>query len=155
VSHHQAAQRSRALAERLQRAAAALIAVVEPIDDDRWRRVPDPGIRSIGKDAEHVADAALYHLWIVRRTVGDAVSSRRPAIERNQMTTDRSPREVVELLRERTEEGARLLLDLTDAQLDLPTRPPRARAAVLAETIERVLIGHHDVHRAAIEAKLR
>ena len=55
----------------------------------------------------------------------------------------------------RLEEGVRLLLDLTDAQLALPTRPPRANAQVLAVAIELVLIGHFDTHRAAIEAKLR
>jgi uncharacterized damage-inducible protein DinB len=150
-----ASQRPKALAKRLREAAAALIAVVESIDEDRWRRVPQPGVWSIGKDAEHVAEAAIYHQWIVRVTIGQAASSRRPAIERNQMTTGRSPREVVELLDERTQEGARLLLDLTEEQLELPTRPPRARGQVLAETIERVLIGHYDTHRLEIEAKLR
>jgi uncharacterized damage-inducible protein DinB len=148
-------ERSRALAEQLWTAAAALIAVVEPIDDERWGHVPHPGVWSIGKDAAHVAEAAVYHQWIVRLTIGEVVSSRRPAIERNQMTTDRSPREAVELIRARTEEGARLLLDLTDAQLDLPRKPPRAKGQALAETIARVLIGHYDTHRAEIEAKLR
>jgi hypothetical protein len=52
-------------------------------------------------------------------------------------------------------EGASLILDLTHEQLDLPTRPPRARGQLLGETIERVLIGHYDTHRAEIEAKLR
>jgi uncharacterized damage-inducible protein DinB len=151
----QASQRSRALAERLWTAAAALIAVVEPIDEDRWRHVSSPGVWSIGKDAEHVAEAAVYHQWIVRLTIGQKVSSRRPPIERTQMTTDLSAREAVGLLRQRTEDGARLLLDLTDEQLDLPTKPPRARAQALTETIERVLIGHYDTHRAEIKAKLR
>ena len=36
-----------------------------------------------------------------------------------------------------------------------PTRPPRARSQVLAETIELVLIGHYDAHRDDIEAKRR
>jgi uncharacterized damage-inducible protein DinB len=143
------------LAGRLRKAAAALIAVIEPIDLDRWGHVPAPGVWSAGKDAEHVADAAVYHQWIVRLTIGDAVSSRRPAIERDQLTTDRSPDQVVELIRARTEDGASLLLRLTDAQLDLPTKPPRAHGQLLAETIERVLIGHYDAHRAEIEAKLR
>ena len=150
-----ASQGPRALAERLREAAAGLIAVVETIDDDRWRRVPQPGVWSIGKEAEHVAEAAVYHQWIVRLTIGQASSSRRPAIERTQMTTDRSPWEVVELLHQRTQEGVRLLLDLTDDHLQLPTRPPRARGQVLAETIERVLISHYDAHRLEIEAKLR
>lgn len=148
-------QRPAALAERLREAAAALIAVVESIDNDRWRLVPKPDVWSIGKDAAHVAEAAIYHQWIVRLTIGQALASRRPVIERSQMTTDLSPRDVVEMLHVRTQEGLRLLLDLTGEQLELPTRPPRARGQRLAETIERVLIGHYDIHRLEIEAKLR
>jgi uncharacterized damage-inducible protein DinB len=146
---------ARTLALRLRKAADALIAVIEPIDDDRWHRVPGPGTWSIGKEAEHVAQAAGYHQWIVRLTIGQKVPARRPVLERRRMTSALSPHEAAELIRERLEDGVRLLLDLTDAQLDLSTRPPRANAQVLADTIERVLIGHFDTHRAAIEEKLR
>jgi uncharacterized damage-inducible protein DinB len=155
VDEGKASIRFAGLAARLGESAAALIAAVDWIDDDRWMLIPAPGVWSIGKDAEHVAEAATYHQWIVRRTIGQNVSSRRPAIERNLLTTDLSSIETVELLRRRTEDGARLLLDLTDDELALPTRPPRAKAERLAETIVRVLIGHYDTHRAEIEAKLR
>ena len=47
------------------------------------------------------------------------------------------------------------LRDLTDEQLDLPTRPPRATARVLADAIDQILIEHIDSHRAEIEVKLR
>ena len=143
------------MAARLREAAERLIAVIAPIDDDHWRLVPEPGVWSIGKDSEHVAEASVYHQWIVRLTIGQKVSSRRPALERRHMTSDLSPAEAAELIRLRAEDGARLVLDLTDEQLDLPTRPPRANAQRLAETIERVLIGHYDAHRDDIEAKLR
>jgi hypothetical protein len=76
-------------------------------------------------------------------------------VERREMTTDLSPADVVAVLRQRMEVGASLILDLTDEQLDRPTRPPRALGQLLGETIERVLIGHYDTHRAEIEAKLR
>ena len=66
----------------MREAAARLIAVIEPIDDERWRNPSEPGVWSIGKDAEHVAEAAVYHQWIVRLTIGQKVSSRRPALER-------------------------------------------------------------------------
>ena len=71
------------------------------------------------------------------------------------MTSALSQREAAELIRQRVEDGVQLLVDLTDAQLALPTRPPRANAQILADTIEHVLIGHFDTHRVAIEAKLR
>lgn len=102
-----------------------------------------------------MADASTYHQWIVRLTIGHKVPSRRPLMERRQMTTELSPAEATELIRERAADGVRLIRDLTDEQLVLPTRPARANAQPLAETIERVLIGHYDTHRTEIEAKLR
>ena len=146
---------ARTLATRLRTAADALVAVLEAIGGDDWNRVPEPGTWSIGKEAEHVAEAVGYHLWIVRLSIGERVSSRRPVLERKQMTSRLSPRGAAELIRQRAEESARLILDLTDAQLALPTRPPRATAQVVADAIDQILISHIDTHRAAIEAKLR
>ena len=147
--------RSTALANHLRVAVDAIVAVVGSVDDDQWNRVPSPGVWSIGKEAEHVAEAAIYHQWIVRLTIGETVGSRRPAIERRLMTTALSSADAIALIRRRADEGEQLLLALNDDQLDLPTRPPRAQGERLEATIERVLIGHLDVHRAAIEAKLR
>jgi hypothetical protein len=70
------------------------------------------------------------------------------------MTTALLREQVVDLIRTRTEEGATLLGALTDEQLDLPTKPPRARNEPLADTIERVLIGHYEAHRLGIQDKL-
>ena len=146
-------ERAAALAAHLDEAAAALISVIAQIEADRWWHIPAPGVWSIGKDAEHVIEAAGYHQWIVRLTIGQKVPSRRPVLERKQLTTDLSPQQAVALLRRRTEEGIELLLGLTDDQLNLPTRPPRARSQVLADTIELVLIAHYDAHRGDIDAK--
>jgi len=155
VDEHARSERATTLAARLDEAAAALISVVANIEPDRWRRIPAPGVWSIGKDAEHVIEAAGYHQWIVRLTIGRRVPLRRPVLERRQLTTDLSPQQAAALLRRRSDEGIELLLGLTVEQLDLPTRPPRARSQALAETIERVLIGHYDTHRSDIEAKCR
>ena len=154
VDERAQSERAAALAARLDDAAAALIAVIADIEPDRWQHVAGPGVWAIGKDAEHVIEAAGYHQWIIRLTIGQKVSSRRPVLERKQLTTDLSPQEVVALLRRRTDEGTELILGLTDEQLNLPTKPPRARSQVLADTIELVLIGHHDGHRGDIEAKI-
>jgi len=62
---------------------------------------------------------------------------------------------VVDLLRQRTEDGTHLVEGLSDEQLDLPPRPPRARLRTLAEMIESLLIGHYHTHREIIESKLR
>lgn len=147
--------RAATLGSRLERAAEELMAAIEGVDDGAWRNTPRDGVWSISKDAEHVADAAVYHQWIVRLTIGDGVSSRRrPSIERSAMTSSLSPADAASLIRERTDEGLSLLRGLTEAQLDMPTKPPRARNQRLAETIERVLIGHYDLHRREIEMKL-
>lgn len=147
--------RAAKLEEDLQAAAAALISVLRRIEPERWSHVPDPSVWSVGKDAAHVAEAAVYHQWIVRLTIGQRVSSRRPPIERQELTTTMSAQEAVDLIGRRTEEGAVLISSLSDEQLTLPTRPPRARGQVLADTIDLVLIGHYEVHRRDIERKLR
>jgi DinB superfamily len=131
-----------------------LIAVIEPIDEGPWRLVATPGEWSIGKEAEHAVEGAGYHLWIVRLTIGEKVPSRKPVLERKKMTTALSPAAMVDLVRDRVEDGSRLILGLADAQLDLPTKPPKARPLTLAETIEQTLIAHLDTHRTSIEAKL-
>ena len=136
-------------------AAAALISVVKRIGPERWTQVPGSAVWSIGKDAAHVAEAAAYHQWIVRLTLGQKVSSRRPVIERRELTTTMTAQQAVDLIRRRTEESAALIASLSEEQLTLPTRPPRARAQVLADTIALVLIGHYDAHRRDIERKLR
>jgi phage gp46-like protein len=82
-----AALRAEELASRLRRAGAGFIDVVEQIDERLWRLSPAPAVWSISKEAEHVADAALLHQWIVRLTTGEKVSSRGPAIERTRIAT--------------------------------------------------------------------
>jgi hypothetical protein len=145
--------RAAELAAELERAASSLSAVVSEVEPDHWRHTHGPGVWAIGKDAEHVIEAVGYHAWIVRRTIGDAASSRRPVLERSRLTSDLSPQDAVGLLARRSAEAAALIRGLTDEQLQLPTKPPRARGEVLAVTIERVMIGHYETHRAEIEAK--
>jgi uncharacterized damage-inducible protein DinB len=148
-------ERAAALVAQLRDATARILAVLETIDDDRWSAVRTPGVWSIGKEAAHIAEAAVYHQWIVRLTIGEKVSSRRPRIERSEMTTDLSRPETIGLIRQRSADGIQLLGALTDAQLDTPTRPPRhGGRELLAVTIERVLIDHYAGHRTEIEAKL-
>ena len=143
-----------ALVDRLCQVSEALVSLVDTIEPERWMNVPKPGAWSPGKDDEHVADGAAYHQWIVRFSLGEKVPPR-PHIERAQLTAQRAQRDVVDLLRRRTQDSVTLIGGLSDEQLDLPVRPPRARSARLAQMIEHVLIGHYEVHRTAIQAKLR
>ena len=147
--------RAAALAADVEAAAAAVADLLTDVPPDRWAHVPGPGVWSIGKEAEHLSEAAVYHQWIVRLTIGERVASRRPSIERSRLTTGLSPQQAIALILDRANDGATLVRAVTNEQLDLPTRPPRARDQPLAETIERVLIGHYRSHRDSIAAKLR
>ena len=90
----------------------------------------------------------------MRLRIGEAKASSRPGIERAELTSRRSPAATAELVRQVLDQAAALLGGLTDAQLDLVAQPPRAGDASLATTIERVMIGYVDHHRAEIESKL-
>ena len=147
--------RAAGLAGRLDRAATALIVVIEGVDSVRWAAVPGPGVWSVGKEAEHVSEAAALHLWIVRRTLGAASSSGRPSIERRRLTTDLSPTTAATRLRQRADALIAVVESLSEDRLELPTKPPRAGSPSLATTIGRLAIGHLDVHRIAITAKLQ
>ena len=148
-------QRAGVLAARLGEAVRSVIDVIAALDPPVWSRVPAPGVWSIGKDAEHIIEAGGYHLWIVRVTIGTAPSSRRPKIERARLVTDLSPREAIDQLDLHVAATAALIRALTDEQLDLPTRPPRAGAPSLDWAIDQILIAHVDSHRDQIEAKAR
>jgi hypothetical protein len=45
-----------------------------------------------------VADGNVLHQWVVRLTIGQAKASGRPGVERKQLTSSRSPADVVELV---------------------------------------------------------
>jgi hypothetical protein len=109
---------------------------------------------SPSKDAEHVADATLYHQWFVRMSLGQKVGSQRPKLERDQLKGRWSRAETIDSIRSRAEEIASFITSLSESQLSLPPRPPRARLRTVAELIEAVMIQHVDSHRQDIETKL-
>jgi hypothetical protein len=146
--------RAAALADRLTEARGSLISVLERIDRHDWLRVPAPGVWSPGKDAEHVADGNVLHQWVVRLTIGQAKVSARPRIEREQLTSTRSPAEVIAFVCNTLGEAATLVRGLSDAELDLTTKPPKAGAPSLERTVQGLMIDHIDHHRREIEAKL-
>jgi len=147
-------RRAAALAADLDAAVEGLASLIATIPPERWNAIPSAGVWSVGKEAAHVAEALHYHQWIVHLTVGDDVPSRKPVLERLEMTTELSPAEMVDVVRARAAEGIALVEGLSDAQLDLVTRPPRANSPTLAETVEGMLVGHVRRHTEEIAAKL-
>src|SRR5262245_44122506 len=152
---HPGSTRAASLASGLDEAAQSLIVVIESIDPETWMRVPAPGVWSVGKDVDHVIEAIAFHRWIVELTIGRAIASKRPRLERKELTSALSPADAALAVRKATDVSRALILGLTDDQLALTTKPPKAGSPSLATTIEGMLIHHYDTHRADIEAKLR
>lgn len=146
--------RASALADGLDAASLALTTLLERIDVDAWLAVPDPGVWSIGKEAEHVADGSVSHQWRVRLSIGQAKASQGPTIERRVLTSRASPADTIDLIRRTLAQAATLVRSLTDAQLDLPAKPPTGRPHSMAVAVEG-MIQHVHHHRAEIESKLR
>jgi hypothetical protein len=155
VANRAASGQAAALAARLRTAVERFIAAVERIGPERWAapRFDRAGERwSLGKEAEHVAEAMAAHAWGVRLSVGEEAGPP-PGVERKTMTARGSAGEVVEALRRTAEGSARLVEGLTDEQLALPAQPTRTRS--VGQAIERVLIGHVERHRVEVERALR
>jgi DinB superfamily len=150
-------ERAAALANRLRRVGADFIRTVEGVDERHWARVPAAGVWSAGKDAEHVIEGALYHQAIVRATItGGPVVRGGGVTQREVMTARLDKAEILERLRERTEESARLTEGLSDAQLALAA-PPLGRDGpprTLEEMIEGQMIRHYLEHQENIRAKV-
>jgi hypothetical protein len=143
--------RARSLAAELRAAAGALITVIAAIELEQRSRVRKPGDWSPGKPA---ADAAARHLWHVCFALG-VPRPDPPLIERARLTAVRTQAELAASVRACTETGARLIEELTDAQLELPAKPPRRPPRTVAEVVARPLIRHLATHRKQIELKLR
>jgi hypothetical protein len=150
-------ERAKALANRVRQVGADFIQHVEEVDERHWARVPEDGVWSAGKDAEHVTEGALYHQAIVRATItGEPVMRGGGVTQRELMTAQLSRAEILDRLRERTEQSAVLTQSLTDEQLELSAPPMRdGRSRTLADMIEGQMIHHYLEHQGNIEHKLR
>ena len=147
-------ERTAALAARVRAAGAAFVDAVERLDDTAWDHVPEEGVWSAGKDAEHVISGAQFHQRLVRNTVAGAEPARGGGTRRDVMIAETTKAEVLAGLREEIEASARLVESLDDDSLAL-SAPPQSNG--LPRTLEQVIvgqmIGHYDEHRANLEAK--
>jgi kynurenine formamidase len=149
-------ERATDLANQLREAGEALGRTVSLVDEGHWGWVPEDGVWSAGKDAEHVSEGSLYHQWLIRTALGEPLE-RGAGTQRDVMTARLSQAEVLALLRERTEQSAELVASLSDAQL-VSAAPPRP-ADGLPRTVEQMIVGqiisHYQEHQLNIETKLR
>jgi hypothetical protein len=149
-------ERAMLLAKRVRQVGAAFIDSVEQVDDQHWARVPEAGVWSAGKDAEHVTEGALYHQAIVRATIsGEPVMRGGGVTQREVMTAQLSKAEILTRLRECTEQSAALTQSLTDEQLRLAAPPlgRDGRPRTLAEMIDGQMIHHYLEHQGNIRGK--
>jgi DinB family protein len=149
-------ERATALANQVRAACAALMQTVRQVDDAAWTRVPEDGVWSPSKDAEHVTEGAAYHQWLVRTTALGDTAERSARTEREIMVAVFSKGEVLDRLQQRTDQSAVLVESLSDAQLDLPapTFGPDGPPRTVAQLIEGQMIRHYHEHRENIEAKV-
>jgi kynurenine formamidase len=149
-------ERAANLANQLRDAGAALIRTVGQIDVEHWSRVPEDGVWSAGKDAEHISQGATYHQWLVRTAGLGETLERGAGTQRDVMLAVLSKDDVLTVLQQRTEESATLVESLSDDQLSRPA-PPLASDGLprtVAQMIENQMIRHYREHQHNIQSKL-
>src|SRR5258708_14144331 len=107
-------ERAANLANQLRDAGAALIRTVGQIDVEHWSRVPEDGVWSAGKDAEHISQGAIYHQWLVRTAGLGGTLERGAGTPRDVMTARFSKDHVLAVLHQRPGENAPLGERLSD-----------------------------------------
>jgi hypothetical protein len=143
------------LANQLRDAGAALVRTVIQVGDAHWSRVPEDGVWSAGKDAEHVTQGAMYHQWLIRTAGLGETLERGKGTQRDLMTSVLSKEDVLSGLHQRTEETAQLVQSLSDEQLarsapPFGDGPPRT----VDQMIEGQVIRHYREHQYNIQVKL-
>jgi uncharacterized damage-inducible protein DinB len=150
-------ERGRSLAARFEQANDELIAAVEQMSDDEWRKTTAAEGWTVGVIAHHVAEAHRALAQLVRRiAAGDPValdmdSIHRANAEHARQHADCTRAETVALLRRNGAGAAATVQGLTDAELD---RVGGRGMMTAAQVVERVLIGHVAQHLGSIRATL-
>lgn len=159
--------RAEDLAQRFETAAAAFGQLVESLSEQQWRmtgrnhptiRVGDEDEgRPVGVIAYHTANSMRNQLgWVAQMARGeqpappDRGANARQAVEK----ADVEKPEVLALLREQAPRVAAMIRGFGAAELDRRAQTIAGQMSV-AETVERVVIGHVRWHQGSIEATIR
>ncbi len=159
--------RSAHLAAQFEAAQDGLVRLVESLTDDQWRLVgknypqrindEDEG-RTVGVIAHHVATSAP---WIMGR-IQSMLDGKPPApadigelnTRHAAENTDVTREEVLQVLRESGPRLAAAVRAIPDDQLDQSHDTPAGPMSI-AQRVERVLIGHLQMHQGSIETTIR
>ena len=142
------------------------IDLVESLSDEQWRTIgknhPDrlndeDESREVGIIALHVADSEVFIMQRIDqmvegkplRPVNFRDSNAKQAADHAGVTRD----EVLTMLRANHESIPPRVRAIPDEELDVEHETP-AGPATVAQRLERVLIGHMNVHRGSIEAAI-
>jgi len=160
-------ERSAAYAEQFEAAQDEFIRLVESLDDEQWIRVgknhpqrinEEDEARTVGVIAHHVAINGDFIIDRIQRmargeTLPPAGDFRKAnadhAADHAAVTRD----ETLRVLRESKPGIAAAVRSIPDDQLDLTRETPAGPMSV-AFRLERVLIGHIQIHQGSIEAAI-
>ena len=155
-----------ALVARLDRAVAGFRDLVERLNDRQWalRGVNTPGPRFFPEDEDRPVGVIAWHVaaWLPRHTdlmrarlTGDQQMLDANAINAEEASAHAGATrsEVLERLAAEAPGARAFIAGVTDEQLD-HSWETRVGRMDLRTAIERVLIGHVDMHRASIEASI-
>ncbi len=158
------------LADRLEREADQLVALLESLDDAQWRRtaVNTPNVRMNDEDegrpvaviAHHVAATMPLIIDIARGLAEGPPAPPLSPADINRMNArhagdhpDPGRGETIALLREEAGRAAAAIRGWSDDQLEREIDRPGSRTA--RQVLERILIGHAAMHRLSIEATIQ
>ena len=161
-----AKSRSEAYADAYAAAQQDFIRLVEGLSDEQWRRVgknfperinDEDESRPVGVIAYHIADSERFIMERIQlmiegkplNPVNFRITNAQQAKDQAGVTRD----EVLAKLRSNEESIVPRVRAIPDSALDVEHQTP-VGPATIAQRLERVLIGHMQMHRGSIEAAL-
>ncbi len=156
--------RADAFARRFDAAQASFIELIESLTDEQWRAVgrnyperlnDEDERRTVGVIAHHVAVSTPWILDRIQAMLDGRplppadirVANATQAAEHADVTKT----EVLQLLREQRQPVSAAIRAIPDDRLDQALETPAGPMSV-AQRLERVLLGHIEMHRGSIEA---
>lgn len=155
-----------ALVARFDRAVDDFRALVERLDENQWTRggVNAPGPRIFPEDEDRPVGVIAWHVaaWLPRHTdlMRARLSGEQPMVDANAINAEEASEhagvgrpEVLERLAAEAPRVHAFIAGIADEELERSWET-RVGRMDLRTAIERVLIGHVDMHRASIEATI-
>ena len=152
-------EQAQALADRLEQANHALLAVLTACSEDDWRKPAGNDTRSVGVIAHHVASAHALVLGLAQEV---AAGRQLPALtwemvhqgnaQHAEQQSGCPKAETLDLLRRNSAEAARIIRGMSDEQLGRSSTWELSGDVTTQRVIEVHMIDHAHEHLATIKA---